>query len=604
MTTPTFVALTQTGLDLANTLKTALPGSETHGFAGRTEGADVTFSDAAEHFRRLFAEGRPIIAVCAAGIVIRALSGRLADKTDEPPVLVVAEDGSAVVPLLGGHGGANRMASVLAEACGGVAAITTTGDLRLGVALDDPPPGWSVANRSAAKHVAAALLAGQPVALHVEAGDAGWLSESDIEFSEVAPLAVRVTDKIADENTDDLILHPPVLAVGVGCERNASPEEVQALVAATLAEAGLAADAVACVVSIDVKADEAAVHAVAESLGVPARFFTAVELEKEAPRLANPSDVVFAEVGCHGVAEGAALAAVGTDGVLTVTKRKSARATCAIATAPGTIDPAAVGRKRGSLTVVGIGPGSAEWRTPAVTRALAAADEVVGYGLYLDLVADVIAGKPRRDSALSEEEARVRHALERAATGLDVALVSSGDPGIYALATLAFELLDRENRDDWNRLAIAVQPGVSALQAAASRIGAPIGHDFCTISLSDLLTPWSEIEKRLQAAAEGDFVVALYNPVSKRRRHQLQRAQEILSNHRPAETPVVLARNLGREGESINVIPLSELTPDSADMLTLVLIGNSQTRKIERGQNCWVYTPRGYESKLSAVSNQ
>ena len=603
MTTPTFVALTQTGLDLANALKAALPGAETHGFVGRTEGADVTFSDTAGHLRWLFAEGRPIIAVSAAGIVIRALAGGLADKANEPPVLAVAEDGSSVVPLLGGHGGANRLAKILAEASGGVAAITTTGDLRLGIALDDPPTGWTVGNRPAAKSVAAALLAGQPVALHVEAGDAAWLIDSDIEFSDGASLAVRVTDKIAAETNDDLILHPPVLAIGVGCERDATAAELQALVAATLAEAGLAAGAVACVVSVDVKADEAAVHAVAESLGVPARFFTAAELEREAPRLANPSDVVFAEVGCHGVAEGAALAAVGATGALTVSKRKSARATCAIATAPGAIDAADVGRKRGRLTVVGIGPGSAEWRTPAVTRALAAADEVVGYGLYLDLIGDVIAGKPRRDSALSEEEARVRHALERAATGLNVALVSSGDAGIYALATLAFELLDRENRDDWNRLAIAVEPGVSALQAAASRIGAPIGHDFCTISLSDLLTPWPEIEKRLQAAAEGDFVVALYNPVSKRRRHQLQRAQEILSAYRPAETPVVLARNLGREGESVAVIPLSELTPDSADMLTLVLIGNSQTRNIERGQNRWVYTPRGYESKLSVVAN-
>jgi len=598
MTIPIFVALTQTGLNLANALKTALPGAETHGFAGRTEGADVMFSDATEHLRQLFTEGRPIIAVCAAGIVIRALSGRLFDKTKEPPVLAVAEDGSAIVPLIGGHGGANQLAKIIAQTCGGVAAITTTGDLRLGVALDDPPAGWNVANRKAAKAVAAALLSGQPVALHVEAGEAGWLADSDIEFIDGASLAVRVTDKIGDAATDDLILHPPVLAIGVGCERGASAEELIILVTATLAEAGLAAAAVACIVSIDLKADELAVHAVAAALGIEARFFSAKELEGQAWRLANPSDVVFAEVGCHGVAEGAALAAVGATGRLTVSKRKSARATCAIATSPSAINPATVGQKRGRLTVVGIGPGSAEWRTPAVTRALAAADEVVGYGLYLDLVADVIVGKPRRNSALSEEEARVRLALDRAAGGLDVALVSSGDAGIYALATLAFELLDRENRDDWNRLTITIEPGVSALQAAASRIGAPIGHDFCTISLSDLLTPWLEIEKRLQAAAEGNFVVALYNPVSKRRRHQLKRAQEILSAHRPAETPVVLARNLGREGESIKVILLSELTPDSADMLTLVLIGNSQTRNIERGQNHWVYTPRGYESKL------
>ena len=211
----------------------------------------------------------------------------------------------------------------------------------------------------------------------------------------------------------------------------------------------------------------------------------------------------------------------------------------------------------------------------------------------------MITGKPRHDSALSEEEARVRIALDKAAEGKNVALVCSGDAGIYALATLTFELLDRENRADWNRLEIRVEPGVSAIQAAAARVGAPIGHDFCTISLSDLLTPWEEIVKRLEAAAVGDFVVALYNPVSSRRRTQLRTAQKVLVAARPVDTPVVLARNLGREGESVDVITLGELKPDHADMLTLILIGNSQTRLTKRGESCWVYTPRGYATKLA-----
>ena len=341
-------------------------------------------------------------------------------------------------------------------------------------------------------------------------------------------------------------------------------------------------------------------HALADHLGVPVRFFSAAELETQASRLANPSDVVFAEVGCHGVAEGAALAAVGKGGELIVPKAKSKRATCALGLASTNtdIDPDTVGKKRGRLTVVGIGPGSDGWRTPAVTNALAGADEVVGYGLYLDLISNVIGDKPRHDSKLSEEEARVRLAIERAAEGLDVALVSSGDAGIYALATLAFELLDREDKPEWNRLDISVEPGVSAIQAAAARMGAPIGHDFCTVSLSDLLTPWEVIENRLQAAAAGDFITALYNPVSKRRRRQLVAARDAMLAHRPAETPVILGRNLGRDGETLDVIRLDELEPDRVDMLTLVLIGNSQTRHIRRGQREWVYTPRGYAAKM------
>jgi len=159
--------------------------------------------------------------------------------------------------------------------------------------------------------------------------------------------------------------------------------------------------------------------------------------------------------------------------------------------------------------------------------------------------------------------------------------------------------MDRENRADWNSATVQVAPGVSALQAAAARIGAPIGHDFCTISLSDLLTPFEEIEKRLKAAAEGDFVVAFYNPVSKRRRTQLARAQEILVAGRGPDAPVVLARNLGREEETIEVIKLGDLTPDHADMLTMVLVGNSQSRLIERGGRQWVYTPRGYAAKMN-----
>ena len=187
-----------------------------------------------------------------------------------------------------------------------------------------------------------------------------------------------------------------------------------------------------------------------------------------------------------------------------------------------------------------------------------------------------------------------------AAVGKAVALISSGDVGIYAMAALAFELLQREDRDEWNRLYIQVEPGISAFQAAAARIGAPVGHDFCLISLSDLLTPWEVIQRRLKAAAEGGFVVSFYNPVSKRRRTQLAEARDILLQHRDPKTPVILARQLGRPDENIRVIELADLTPDMADMLTLVMVGGEDTRKITRGQNTWVYTPRGYGKKMDA----
>ncbi len=593
---PVFVALTAKGRDLAERLSADWPGSELHGLAGRAEPVEVSFSSVAEHLRELFGAGRPIIGICAAGVLIRILAPLLGDKHSEPAVVALAEDGGAVVPLLGGHRGANEIAQKLAESLSIKAAVTTAGDRRFSVALDTPPKGWRLGNPEHYKDFVAAALAGESIRLE---GSADWISGSDLPLSESGTLTIRITERQIAGSEQELIFHPQVLTLGVGCERNAEPEELLALVQRTLAEQGLAAGAVGAVVSIDLKADEPAVHAVAQSLKAPARFFTAEVLEAQTPRLATPSDLVFREVGCHGVSEGAALAAAGPTGQLIQPKVKSARATCAIARSAGLIDPAEVGRARGSLAVVGLGPGNAEWRAPEVETVVRQASDLVGYGLYLDLLGPLAKDKIRHDYALGEEEARVRAALELAAEGRDVALICSGDPGIYAMAALVYELLDRADNPAWLRVEQKVVPGISALQAAAARIGAPLGHDFCAISLSDLLTPWEAIERRLKAAAEGDFVVAFYNPVSKRRTTQLARAVEILSDHRPADTPVVLGRNLGRSGETLTVLDLSELTPDKVDMLTVVLVGASTTRRVDRADGgVWVYTPRGYAKKM------
>ena len=600
------LCLNKAGLETARHIKTALPGAKLWGRKDRLDPADVdqVFADSAETLRDLYRQGTPVVAIMSAGIVMRVLApqlaDKLADKLGEPPVVAVSPDGAFAVPLLGGHRGANRLANAIAEITHGQAAITTAGDAHLGVALDEPPHGWSVANPGRAKSVAASLLSGEALTMDVDSGDATWLAPAG--FSECGELSVRVTHKATTTDDDALVLHPPTLALGVGCERDCDPAELSALVHETLNTAGLAKQSIACVASIDVKSDEAAVLQLADELGVPARFFAAKELESQSAKLKNPSDVVFAEVGCHGVSEGAALAAA-SGGELVVEKHKSKRATCALALDANGIKPAGVGKGRGRLFVVGIGPGTDAWRTPEVTRVISQVTDVVGYGFYLDLIPDLIKGKVRHTSILSEEEARVRQSLELAAEGRDVALISSGDIGIYAMASLVFELLDRENRDDWNRLYIQVEPGISAFQAAAARIGAPVGHDFCLISLSDLLTPWAVIERRLKAAAEGGFVVSFYNPVSKRRRTQLAEARDILLSKRSPDTPVVLARQLGRSDEQIDVIRLADLTPDHADMLTLVMVGGEDTRVIERGQNRWVYTPRGYGGKMDAAQN-
>ncbi len=589
------VVIGPSGDALGRRLRTALPGAELHGPRTRTANWDQAYDHVSAHIAGLFAGGRPVVGICASGILIRALAPMLASKQIEPPVVAVAEDGSVAVPLIGGHHGANTIAREIATIMGGTAAITTAGDLRLGLALDEPPTGWRIANAERVKAVAAALLAGEPVALDEHVGGGEWLRAGNIAWAQHSGLKVIVTDRCPDPGISALVYHPPVLALGVGCERGCPAEEIANLASETLIAAGLAPDAIAAIVSIDLKLAEPGIHALGRALGVPARFLPAELLVEQTERLTERSEIVFRATGCWGVAEAAALAATGPRGTLVVPKRKSRHATCAVARAPQPIDPFVIGRRRGRLAVVGIGPGAPGWRTPEASNAIAGASNVVGYRLYLDLLGSALTGKCRHESALGEEEGRVRQALDLAAEGRDVALVSSGDAGIYGLAALIFEMLDRDPKREWQSVEVTVCPGVSALQAAAARAGAPLGHDFCAISLSDLLTPWPTIRKRLELAAVADFIVALFNPRSSRRAGQLAEAAAILLRHRSPHTPVFIGRNLGRTGETTRITMLSDLAAETReiDMLSLVIVGSS-TSRVLAGDPPRLYTPRGY----------
>ncbi len=592
--TPVVLTLSKSGEPTAHRIAAAL-GCPVHGREGRVEKADAYFPNALDHARDLFAAGMPIIGVCASGILIRGVASLLSDKRAEPAVLSVSDDGGVVVPLLGGHRGANRLAKQIADALQGVAAVTTAGDIALGVALDVPPAGYVLQNPDDAKSVMARLLSG---------GGVTWNGPAifDVDLPTGTDVELCVTDAPTKGDDTRLVYHPQHFTLGLGCARNADPDAMWTHVETVLAENNIAQGAIACVASIDLKADEPAILQAAQRLGVPLRVFTAEELNAETPRLANPSDVVKAEVGTHGVSEGAALAAAGADAVLHVEKTKTETTTSALAKTPAAIT-AVRGRSRGRLSIVGIGPGQATWRTPEVSKFIADAEELVGYGLYIDLLGPLAAGKTRSDFPLGGEEARCRYALEQAAKGKNVALVCSGDAGIYAMGALVFELLDRTPdqegvSDAARRVEVVCSPGVSALQGAAARAGAPLGHDFCTISLSDLLTPRDDIIRRLHAAAEGDFVIAFYNPVSKTRRTLLAEAREILLKHRPADTPVMLATNLGRPTEHVRYRALKDLEVDEVDMLTVVLIGSSNTRLAQLGEGPRMFTPRGYARKI------
>jgi len=592
--TPVVLALSRSGQAVAHRVAASL-GAPVHGRAGRVDEADVFFDNALDHARDLFAAGIPIIGVCASGILIRGVAPLLSDKRTEPPVISVSDDGRVAVPLLGGHRGGNRLAHQIATALGATAAVTTAGDVALGVALDEPPQGWRLANPGDAKAVMAAMLDGAGAQV---AGE----NPLGLTHDPTGKITIMGTEAPKEGAADRLVYHPQRLVLGLGCARGAAPEEMWNLIADALQTRGIAPGAIAAVATIDLKADEPAMILTAGRLGVPLRLFTGFELETEAGRLANPSDVVFAEVGCHGVAEGAALACAGAHAELSVPKIKTATCTMAIARSEHVLTELR-GRPRGRLSVVGIGPGQASWRTPEVSRLIADADELVGYSLYIDLLGPLAAGKTRSDFPLGGEEARCRHALELAGQGKNVALVCSGDAGIYAMGALVFELLDRAPNaegvsDAARRVEVICSPGVSALQAAAARAGAPLGHDFCAISLSDLLTPRDDILRRLRAAAEGDFVIAFYNPVSKTRRILLSQARDILLQHRPADTPVMLASNLGRPEEQIRYRRLADLQVDEVDMLTVVLVGSSNSRLAKLGEGPRMFTPRGYARRI------
>ncbi len=244
------------------------------------------------------------------------------------------------------------------------------------------------------------------------------------------------------------------------------------------------------------------------------------------------------------------------------------------------------------MTVVGLGPGDASCLSPLASRALAAADAIVGYSAYLELVpGEFLAGKEVIGTGMTGEVARCERAIEAALSGLDVAVVSSGDAGVYGMAGLVLEMLEARNLTE--RLDFSVVPGIPAVMAAAALLGAPLMHDFAVISLSDLLTPWELIEKRLHAAAGADFVIALYNPRSKRRKSQLERAVSIICDHRSGDVPAGLVRRAYRPNCEVRVFPLKKLDFEAVDMLSILLVGNTQTRIV--GQR--MLTPRGYAGK-------
>ncbi len=549
-----------------------------------------------------------VVAVAAVGLVTRLVAPLLVSKATDPAIVVLDPEGRFAVPMLGGHGaGGEALARQLAALLGGQAVITGSSSASGRLGLDSFGSDWGWI-RGDGDWQALMLAARQdldrpPLRVLQESGTVLWQESDAARSMGLEMVHVQGPEQGRDGKEPDLVIgprlglgchwHPPCLWLGMGCERDTTLSVLERLVDETLLKHRLAIQAVAGLATVDRKADEPALQALCERHGWRLVCFSAPALA-EVP-VPHPSRVVQQAMGTASVAEAASLlAAAGPDrtgATLLVTKTvahaaagEKGAATLAVAEALEQWGPA-----RGELHLVGSGPGSLDLLTGAGRWALARCGVWAGYSLYLDLVEPLRRpDQVRREGRLTEESSRCAEALALAAQGLRVALISSGDSGIYGMAGLALEQwLGLAAKD---RPVFQVHPGISALQLAAARAGAPLMHDFCTISLSDRLTPWPVIEERLRGAAAGDFVVALYNPRSQGRDWQLGRALELLMQHRLPSTPVLIARQLGRQGEAVTLTTLENLPIAQIDMLSLVLVGNS-TSYVKDGR---FVTPRGY----------
>lgn len=538
-------------------------------------------------------EADALVCFLAVGATVRLFAPLCYDKQTDPPVISVNEGLQWVVPVLGGHnhtgfGGGNALAEQVATILGATPVITTASD-SIGLAnLDHLPIDPDHDHRaSTMRH----LIDGHRLSVWAEypadlalLPDLGPMHVVDDPADLTVPgvmVTLRTDIPIADGIT---VVRPPRLVVGVGTSRNCPPEELATLVDTVLAKAHLHPLGVRAIASVDAKANEPAVLALAEAWGLPLNFFPAAELA--AIPVPNPSDHPLEAVGTPSVAEAAACCA--SKGVLLVEKTVSTPTTdgAPMATAAVATDPV---DGRGHLLLLGMGPGNPDLVPPATRDALGTAQVVIGLDQYLDRCRQWIAPNADiRPSGLGNETGRADDAVATAREGKVVALISGGDIGTFAMASPALEALG-----DADDIDVTVLPGITASLTASSILGAPLGHDHCNISLSNLMTPWEVIQKRVEAAAQGDFVICLYNPRSKGRDWQLDWVKDTLLAHRPPTTPVGLVTDASRPTQKVVRTTLAEFDTDLVDMLTMVIIGSSNTE--------WMgprmVTPRGYSDK-------
>ncbi|MBI5205798.1 MAG: cobalamin biosynthesis protein [Nitrospirae bacterium] len=558
---------------------------------------------------------KSFIFIMATGIVVRAIAPLIKNKKTDPAVVVLDEKGRFAVSLLSGHiGGANNIAKQIADFLGGEAVITTASDVNNMPSIDL----WAMENNlvienwESVPEISARFLNKGKLKVY-----------SDIRIS--MPKGFQTTDNpdsavILITNKNNLSTHSPIhpfthlylrpknLIIGIGCNSGTSASEIEDAVKGALSKNRLSFLSVQSIATIDKKGAEPGLLSFAGKYNLKINTFTPDELNSVSN--VEKSEAAFKATGANAVAEPAAMLASGADKLL-VRKQKIGNVTVAVAGQRAKSKE----QRQGKLYIVGTGPGTIKHITPYAQNVIKESDVIVGYGTYLDLIKELTRGKEVISTGMTKEIDRCQKAVGLAMSGRTVSVISGGDPGIYAMAGLVFEILkgqraeSREQRATSGRhenyvespmlyapcaVSVEVIPGISALNACAARLGAPLMHDFAAISLSDRLTPWKLIEERLESAAKTDFVIVLYNPKSMGRPEHINKARKIILKHRAPETPVGIVRAAMRENESIVVTNLRDMLNYDIDMQTTVIIGNSRTFVWENR----MITPRGYEKKF------
>ncbi|ABM72911.1 bifunctional cbiH protein and precorrin-3B C17-methyltransferase [Prochlorococcus marinus str. MIT 9515] len=541
-----------------------------------------------------------IIFVGSVGASIRLINSLLSSKDKDPGIIVIDKKGSKIIPLIGAH--QSNVQNIAFQICNlfGGEIIETNNSIeenylnidsfgyQWGWKRSGDTKDWSklVIKQANNKEIFCSQSSGNDLWKTSDSGkNITQISEKDNEPNKAS---FNISIFSNHKNT----WHPAMLWIGLGCERNTSKQLIEDSIQKFLATNNLSPLSIAGYATIDIKKDEQAFLKISRENKLPIKFFRAELLSTI--NVPNPSNIVLNEIGTPSVAEAACILAAGEGAKLLgekkifknidLSKSKFGAVTIAVARSKNQYYPLT-----GEIHVVGIGPGDISYLTNDARKALSKCSIWIGYKMYLDLI------KPlkRKDqviieSNLTEERERCEKAIKLSEEGIKVALISSGDAGVYGMAGLLLELIQTMKKE--LRPSFEIHPGISSMQLAAALGGAPLMNDFCSISLSDKLTPWESIEKRIEGALLGDFVITIFNPQSIERNWQLKRAIKLVLGHRPGNTPVLVGRQVGRKNQSKRFFSLDSIPLEEIDMLSIIIIGNSKTTLVDD----IFLTPRGY----------